>query len=155
LGPSWSYLGLSQGIGALGTRLAILGPSWGPTSAVLGPFWAILESSWGHLCHRGPCSGHLAQCWSHIGGVLAILGHLRFTEAILGRHLGTILGSFWGYLGPCRGEVEKRMGFQIRFINTLIFFRKIGESRIRLRQDGWENLIWRTSCAFWGVLAGF
>jgi hypothetical protein len=76
--------------------------SWGYLAVILG-------SSWDHLGYLRPSLGHLGQSWSHFGMILAILDHLRFTLAILGRHLGAILGPCWGYLALCRGEVEKHL----------------------------------------------
>ena len=42
-GPSWAVLGSSWAV--LGLSWAVLGPSW----AVLGPSWAGLEPTWSHL----------------------------------------------------------------------------------------------------------
>jgi hypothetical protein len=112
--PSWAVLGYCWGswdhISHLWDILgAILGPSW----AVLGPFWGhlgvILGSSWGHLGVILATVGTFGSSWAIVEpyrGVLAILGHLRFTLAILGRHLGAL---FWDNFGAILGLVGAKL----------------------------------------------
>jgi hypothetical protein len=135
-----------------------------------------LGSYWGNLGIILAILGHLRVILGNLGaisgGVLAILGHLRFTLATLGGpswgHGGTILGLSYAFLGRSReahgllGQMYKNMVYlkEHRFYPKV---RKLklegscghnwslgGESRIRLRQNCWENSIWGTSHAFWG-----
>jgi hypothetical protein len=74
---------------------------------MLGHIGAILGSSWDHLGHLGQSSGQLGKPWGHIGVILALLDHLRFTLAILGRHIAARLGPFWGFFVPCRVQSRR------------------------------------------------
>ena len=105
-GPLWVVLGRSRGLCV--RSWVALGASAGGLGSLLGPLWAVLDSSWG-LCGGlgsllGPLRAILGRAWASVGGLGPLSGPLL---AILDRSWDLCWRS-WAVLG--RKVAQTRAG---------------------------------------------
>jgi hypothetical protein len=111
----------------------------GPADQKFLPSWVVLGPSWAMLCCFGAILGHVGLSWGHVG---AILVHIGVMLVILGL-FWAILGSTWPSWGAILVDLE----------DVPCVLGGPGGQLGHLGVASWP--IWKTSHAFWGVLAGF